>query len=157
MSSWLALKSLQRDAIGKDSPKCLFVFCSSEEWTQREGRDDLSESCYYCLASLVGVDESQHCSVRVTCHALQINIDPKQCVEGSHPARSVWNLSFINSNEPATQLNRYLSLCCLHINTEGRDEDLLKAGQGRWSIQRSLHCHKAAGSGDLWEEVSCGF
>lgn len=88
---------------------------------QKEGGYDLSESCYYRLASLVGVDESQHRSVRVTCHALQINTDPKRCVEGSHPARGVWNLSFMNSNGPATQLNGYLSLCCLHINTEGRD------------------------------------
>lgn len=103
------------------SPMCLFEFCSPKEWMQRERGYELSESCYYLLASLAGADEPWHCSVRVTCHALLTDADPKQCVEGSHPARGVWNLSVMNSNGPATQLNGYLSLCCLHINAEGRD------------------------------------
>lgn len=88
---------------------------------KRKGKHGFPESCYYCLASLVGVDESQHCSVGVACHALQINTSPKKRVEGSHPARGVWSLSFMNSNGPTRQLKGYLSLCCLHINTEGRD------------------------------------
>lgn len=88
---------------------------------QRKPWYDLSESCYYLLPSLVGADASQHHGARVTCHALQTNAEPKQCVEGSHPARGVWNLSFMNSNGPAAQLSRYLSLCCLQINAEGRD------------------------------------
>lgn len=88
---------------------------------KRKGKYEFPESCYYCLASLVGVDESQHCSVRAACHALQINTSPRQCVEGNHPARGVWSLSFMNSNGPTTQLKGYLSLCCLHTNTEGRD------------------------------------
>lgn len=88
---------------------------------KRKGKYDFPESCYYCLASLVGVDESLHRSVRAACHAPQINTSPKQRVEGSHPARGVWSLSFMNSNGPTTQLRGYLSHCCLHINTEGRD------------------------------------